>query len=391
MSEYYQALKRVSQTPSHLISELHANPGTDLLKYVEKDGRKGVYQFKKYVEKGGESLVVLAIDPYLDCEVIVKFAIPVFIKKEKRQEDYSQVWRSEPRKFLKESRESSINKEISERFTRASQYQRKMHMVSVKAHKSLFYVPDVYNVQSNQFVYCVQEYCECPTSMDWVIGKDEKQILLLWYKLVKSIKLGFHDRQPTLIHGDIKPDNILVSDESTPIIIDFSCTTTPGERRDSLTHRDTRMYSVYSSDHQIEDFHRRHDLDDIHALACTLWSWIKGYEPSCDDREYYRCWDIFRPSQLPRHLRDIFIKATSEKEKDKYSDISEMLLDIEKLIDFSYSQTVVDRKVIDCPKNTPKTAKNIEISDKMVDKYCLCPQIRPIIKHKILLHREIWQ
>lgn len=104
------------------------------------------------------------------------------------------------------------------------------------------------------------------------------------YSLVQGISAGvkyLHDRK--LVHGDLKPDNILISDNYSPIIIDFGLTSTAREGHD-MKVLDSRPESnrggnrAWLSPGRVNGEHIKL-TDDLYALGCLILFILTGQHP----------------------------------------------------------------------------------------------------------------
>jgi serine/threonine protein kinase len=84
--------------------------------------------------------------------------------------------------------------------------------------------------------------------------------------------------QRNLMHRDIAPDNLLIRDDGTPVLIDF------GSARESVRNKSSAMSAIVKHGYSPpEQYASRSDLQgawtDIYALAATLYKAITGSTP----------------------------------------------------------------------------------------------------------------
>jgi serine/threonine protein kinase len=122
----------------------------------------------------------------------------------------------------------------------------------------------------------------------------------------------------TLLHCDIKPDNVIITNDNKPILVDC---TLAGEPRVE-TFQGTRGYvppdSILGSDIQLSE------SSDLYALGVTLWEWLFGQKP------YHRASVGDEPElpigfrDLPEDMREWLLKAVATEARNRFSDINEM-------------------------------------------------------------------
>jgi predicted ATPase len=81
------------------------------------------------------------------------------------------------------------------------------------------HIVTVHDIGEADFPYMVMELVEGRTLRDRLDGPLPLDLLLTWAAQITDGLVAAHERQ--MIHGDIKPDNILVSHQGVPKILDF--------------------------------------------------------------------------------------------------------------------------------------------------------------------------
>ena len=147
--------------------------------------------------------------------------------------------------------------------------------------------------------------------------------------------LGYvHDKG--LIHLDIKPSNIMLSDRNEIKVIDFGIShDTKGKAMDKVMGSPS-----YMSPEQIEG----KDIDfrsDIYSLGITLYEMVSGKLPfsNCESRE--EMFDAIKNNQIPYlevpydfdgmhedKINQIIQKATRKELKARYQSCEEFQLDL---------------------------------------------------------------
>jgi hypothetical protein len=143
--------------------------------------------------------------------------------------------------------------------------------------------------------------------------------------------------EASLIHRDIKPQNILVSGRDHAYLADFGLTKAPGEK--SLTKTGQFVGTLdYISPEQIRG-HKATTASDIYALAAVLYECLSGVVPYPKDSEAAVLFAHMsdeppkvtdqRP-ELPDALDEVIARAMSKEPGDRHPTASELLRDAER-------------------------------------------------------------
>ena len=126
--------------------------------------------------------------------------------------------------------------------------------------------------------------------MDYIAGESlrrkiesgERPLRPQFEKVARSLMEGIramHDNQDEdgeprpIIHGDIKPDNIIVTPEWNPVLIDLGLAGSPRVEHYHGTPQYIPPYAIIDSDREFSF------KCDLYALGITLWEWLFGERP----------------------------------------------------------------------------------------------------------------
>jgi serine/threonine protein kinase len=128
-------------------------------------------------------------------------------------------------------------------------------------------------------------------------------------------------RQEPLLHNDIKPDNIVLTEDKTPIVIDFS---TSGPPR-IAAYTGTPVYSAPDLLEGAEFYYS--ESSDLFSLGVTLFEWLAGTRP------YKGVPNLLDPplavesirEDLDPQLIEWLNKAVQPKREDRFQSVSAMM------------------------------------------------------------------
>ena len=245
-----KAVEAPAEELEDLIDELP--PGTKLL--------KGQYTITSYLNSGGFGITYLAKDS-LDRNVVIKECFPSsFCRRSKtmvsaRSRAHSAELRSVVQLFVKEAR--SLAKIV---------------------HPNIVAVHQVF--EDNGTAYMAIDYVDGLDLQQIIDGQgtmpSPEQIVWITEKLLEAV--GFiHDND--MLHRDISPDNVLISKDGTPILIDF------GAAREQASQKSRAMSAlrVVKDGYSPQEFYiagsEQGPWSDLYALGATLYHLISGEAP----------------------------------------------------------------------------------------------------------------
>ncbi|KAF8340608.1 kinase-like domain-containing protein [Cantharellus anzutake] len=79
-----------------------------------------------------------------------------------------------------------------------------------------------------------------------------------------------HSRKPQIIHGDLKPDNVLISDEGAAQLCDFGMSRVMNElSRVAQTTSTPLGYTIRYSSYEVIVEEKKTEFSDVYAFGCT--------------------------------------------------------------------------------------------------------------------------
>ena len=133
-----------------------------------------------------------------------------------------------------------------------------------------------------------------------------------------------------IVHRDIKPHNILITDGGVPKLADFGVAHLPSEEHGGVTRTGVVMGTwSFMAPEQRASSRRVDPRSDVYAVAATLYTLVTGYtEPDLFDFEL----DSSIMQRLPEPLRPVVHRATRYARSQRYPDAVTLREDLERCL-----------------------------------------------------------
>lgn len=177
--------------------------------------------------------------------------------------------------------------------------------------------------------------------LEWIDGQSLRQHIkgnqrpdietfsLVTRCLLDAVKKMHHHSEGSILHNDIKPDNILIRDYGTPVLIDFGIAGPPGIG----AYKGTDPYVA-------PDLFQEADYEfcqnsDLFSLGVTLFEWFCGASPysgTPNVKDKPTSPTIYR-DDMPVALSKWLMKAVLPLSVERFQNISEMTLAFEAIFE----------------------------------------------------------
>lgn len=311
--------------------------------YVGKrlDGR---YEIQEIVGVGGMSVVYKAYDNVDDRVVAVKILKDEFLTND----DFV-------RRFKNESK-----------------------AIALLSHPNIVKVYDVSFGEKLQYI--VMEYVDGITLKEYI----QKQGAITWndalFFTTQILKALQHAHDKCIVHRDIKPQNIILLPNGNIKVADFGIARF--SRSETRTLTDTAIGSVHYISPEQAKGEFTDEKADIYSVGVVLYEMLAGKVPfEAESAVSVALMQLQNNAKrlteinpdIPLGLEQICIHAMQKDPKDRYQSATEMLLDVEEVINnpktvFDYS-CFVDKSPTKYISDTDKiTAETPVINEKPIEK-----------------------
>jgi hypothetical protein len=225
----------------------------------------GGYRVVRKVAAGGFGVVYLAVDPE-GLQVAIKEYLPAALASRSPgalapevQPEKLSLYRLGLKSFFEEGR-----------------------ALAQISHPSVVSVLNFF--RENETVYMVMNFLEGASLQDFIItARDLKQnkvfrestIRSLFDEILRGLRIV---HQHKMLHLDIKPANIFITDDNTAVLIDF------GAAREVLTKEGDFIRPMYTPGFAAPEMYRRDAAmgpwTDIYAIGACIYACMQGYPPN---------------------------------------------------------------------------------------------------------------
>lgn len=200
----------------------------------------------------------------------------------------------------------------------------------------------VYAADSDKGLHYVAiEYIDGQSMQDWVDQLGVLEVGDAMHVIMSCADALYHAHEMTLIHRDIKPDNILVTKKGVVKVADFGLAKALDDEDMSMTQSGTGLGTpLYMPPEQARDAKNVDHRTDIYALGCTFYLFLTGKLPFeggtvlklivAKEKGKYESARKLNP-KVPEKLSLMIDKMIQKEPKHRYASCGELMQDLEKL------------------------------------------------------------
>lgn len=204
-------------------------------------------------------------------------------------------------------------------------------------------IVSVYAMRENEHgLFMIMEYVHGKTLSELIHEKGKfttSETLVISKQIIHAINCA---HQKGVIHRDIKPNNVLLSDDGTAKVMDFGLAKLMQDQNSQHTVTKFAAGTLhYMSPEQIRNPNTVDKRSDIYALGITMYEMLTGRTPFAkSDSEYNVQKQIvtgkiaspldYNPD-IPKQFIKIIMKAIDKDMEKRYQNLNEMLEDINRI------------------------------------------------------------
>ncbi len=262
------------------------------------------YQMLKKLGEGSMGAVYLAKQESMDRNVAIKILAPHLARNEKFVD-----------RFLREAR-------------------------SVARLNHINIISGIDVGESNGINYFAMEYVDGPTLID-VLEKqgalDEKRSLNITLQIARALE---HAHKNSMVHRDIKPDNIMIAKDGTAKLCDLGLAKDVSQSPDSSERGQSLGTPNYISPEQAKGESKIDIRSDLYSLGATMFHMLAGRPPFQGSAAVVMTKHISQPLPNPKNFNPDLSKPTlfilshmMNKDREKrYQEPANVVQDLEKAI-----------------------------------------------------------
>src|SRR6056297_74709 len=199
--------------------------------------------------------------------------------------------------------------------------------------------------------YIVMEYVEGTTLKEYIKNNkplDIKESINIASQIAEALR---HAHANKIIHRDIKPQNILITEDKLAKVGDFGIARAISEK--TITNSDKSIGSVhYFSPEQARGGYVD-NRTDIYSLGVVLFEMVTGRVPFDGETPISVALkhvneNISKPSKynekIPKKLEEIILKSTNKSQRLRYHNIDEMIEDLKNVFDTNTKMSYIPTK-----------------------------------------------
>lgn len=243
----------------------------------------GPYKIESLLNKGGMSILYLAVDPKTSKPLVIKVLSPKYVK----------------------------HKEVVDRFLKEAK------IIAMTDHPNIVKLYDQGPWEKG--LYIAMEFIQGVSLRQFILQKSLSQKKALQIILQVAYALC-HLHTHGVIHRDLKPENILICESGQIKVIDFGIAQVDTQLdQERITQRKRFMGTpIYMSPEQKEDPQKVSYASDIYSLGIITYELVLGRLSH----------GVIHLSLLPYGLRKIIENALKINPEERYQDIVDFISDI---------------------------------------------------------------
>ncbi len=188
---------------------------------------------------------------------------------------------------------------------------------------------------TSAFLYWVGDKIEGDTLSSWIRNHPMPSIELVIVLLASMEKGATSLHRLGMVHGDLKPENIMIQPNNTAVLIDFGSTYI-----DSLSEQDKEMHTTPAGAMEYSAPESWYQViitpqSDVFSLALITYEMLSGSKPYKDDALASNRWDYQsireHRSDIPPWIDSVLRKGCHPNAALRYTSISDFMNDLQRV------------------------------------------------------------
>jgi serine/threonine-protein kinase len=222
-------------------------------------------------------------------------------------------------------------------------FQHEAQLLASLNHPCLVSVSDSFS--DGRSHYIVMDYIDGQDLFDVVVQADQNKRMLPLDKVVKwmiqvcEAVAYLHNRQPSIIHRDIKPQNIRLNKQEQAILVDFGIAKVDAAAKTRLIAK--AVSQGFSPPEQYGAAGGTNESSDVYALGATLYCLLTvtlppdGFDRFLNDKPLVKPSEI--NSKVTQPLEEVVLKAMSLNSLHRYQNGMELLQALQRAMGYPVS------------------------------------------------------
>lgn len=232
----------------------------------------------------------------------------------------------------------TLSKELAKKQTAVDRFLREARSMAKLTHPNIVQVFAADSMHGYHFA--ALEFIDGQSMQDWMDDKKQLSVGDALHVILVCADALDHAHHRNMIHRDVKPDNILVTNDGVVKVSDFGLAKAIDEDV-SITQSGTGLGTpLYMSPEQARDAKRVDHRSDIYALGVTLYYFLTGDLPFKGSttlevimaKEQGKFPPVRKQNaEVPERLDLIIDKMMSKNIEHRYADVASLINDLEAL------------------------------------------------------------
>ncbi len=217
--------------------------------------------------------------------------------------------------------EQSKNPEIKARFLQEAR------ILASLNHPGIINIRDVSEAEGRP--YYIMEYKDRGSLHDFLIKNQPLQLHVVRELILKILKALSVIHKKGILHRDLKPDNVLISEEGEPVLIDFGIARLEDGDSSNKTKTGIALGTpAYMSPEQWEG-KKISECSDLYSIGILFYELLTGQVPFASLEVFSK--ELPRSSSLPENLYIFLQKACAKDPLNRFSSAEEMTQALENI------------------------------------------------------------